>query len=503
MASKFQPPPEPLVERNPFRQIGPDSACPRLPLFADIRPRLPAPVLPEDSAWERLYWSAWESLWSCLNLPTPGSRLIGPFVQPAPETGIKMGLAAFAAQLSGYVPESTALIDLLDNFYARQHDNGFICRALDPADGDDCHLPYEPNSTGPALLAWAEWRRFRLSGDASRIATVFPALLAYHRWCRANRTWPNGLYWATGHSSGLTNQPRVPGGRHHHAHWSWVDATAQAALDAGLLERMALLLGEKELADEAAAERATLEQAFNATFWNEEQSFYQDAGPGGRFSPVKSIAAYWALLTEPLVSKANLTPFIQHLRDTWSFRTPTVLPSLAADDEAYNARTGNGWRGGVWPTLTYMVLRGLGLNEQHGLAHKLAVTHVDTVSQVFDATGHLWSHYAPEDVSPGEPAEPDSAGQTAAAVIAMLLENVIGVWVDWPLRQVTWRRHLERAQGYGVQGLPLGNEGTLDLTCVGQTVRIRSDAPLNLVLHNGTEVIQSAVPAGAFEIALD
>ena len=503
MASKFQPPPEPLVERNPFRQIGPDSACPRLPLFADIRPRLPAPVLPEDSAWERLYWSAWESLWSCLNLPTPGSRLIGPFVQPAPETGIKMGLAAFAAQLSGYVPESTALIDLLDNFYARQHDNGFICRALDPADGDDCHLPYEPNSTGPALLAWAEWRRFRLSGDASRIATVFPALLAYHRWCRANRTWPNGLYWATGHSSGLTNQPRVPGGRHHHAHWSWVDATAQAALDAGLLERMALLLGEKELADEAAAERATLEQAFNATFWNEEQSYYQDAGPGGRFSPVKSIAAYWALLTEPLVSKANLTPFIQHLRDTWSFRTPTVLPSLAADDEAYNARTGNGWRGGVWPTLTYMVLRGLGLNEQYGLAHKLAVTHVDTVSQVFDATGHLWSHYAPEDVSPGEPAEPDSAGQTAAAVIAMLLENVIGVWVDWPLRQVTWRRHLERAQGYGVQGLPLGNEGTLDLTCVGQTVRIRSDAPLNLVLHNGTEVIQSAVPAGAFEIALD
>ena len=503
MASKFQPPPEPLVERNPFRQIGPDSACPRLPLFADIRPRLPAPVLPEDSAWERLYWSAWESLWSCLNLPTPGSRLIGPFVQPAPETGIEMGLAAFAAQLSGYVPESMALIDLLDNFYARQHDNGFICRALDPADGDDCHLPYEPNSTGPALLAWAEWRRFRLSGDASRIATVFPALLAYHRWCRANRTWPNGLYWATGHSSGLTNQPRVPGGRHHHAHWSWVDATAQAALDAGLLERMALLLGEKELADEAAAERATLEQAFNATFWNEEQSFYQDAGPGGRFSPVKSIAAYWALLTEPLVSKANLTPFIQHLRDTWSFRTPTVLPSLAADDEAYNARTGNGWRGGVWPTLTYMVLRGLGLNEQYGLAHKLAVTHVDTVSQVFDATGRLWSHYAPEDVSPGEPAEPDSAGQTAAAVIAMLLENVIGVWVDWPLRQVTWRRHLERAQGYGVHGLPLGNEGTLDLTCVGQTVRIRSDAPLNLVLHNGTEVIQSAVPAGAFEIALD
>jgi len=502
MAPKYQPPPEPLVERNVFR-VRRDDARPPLPSFDDVRPRLPVPILPEDPAWERLYWSAWESLWACLSPPTPGSRLIGPFVQPAAGGAIEMGSAAFTAQLAGYVPGASALIDILDNFYARQHDDGFICRALDPSDGDECHLPFEPNGTGPALLAWAEWRRFRLSGNASRIAAVFPPLLAYHRWCRANRTWPNGLYWATGLSSGLANQPRVPGGRCHHAHWSWVDATAQAALDAALLERMALLLGEKELADEVAAERATLEQTFNAVFWNEEQSFYQDVGPDGRFSPVKSIAAYWALLADTLVPKARLTPFVQHLRDTWSFRTPVVLPSMAADDEAYNARTGNGWRGGVWPALTNMVLRGLRLNEQHGLAHKLAVIHVDAVSRLFDATGHLWTHYAPEDLSPGEPAETDNAGQTAAATIAMVLESVIGVWVDWPLRQVTWRRYLEREQGYGVRGLPLGDEGTLDLLTVGQTVRIRSDAPLNLVLHNGTEVIQSAVPAGAFEIDLD
>ncbi len=104
MAPKFQPPPEPLVERNPFRLIGQDASCPTPPPFADIRPRLPVPILPEDPAWEHLYWSAWESLWSCLSPPTPGSRLIGPFVRPAAETGIEMGFTAFAAQLSGYVP---------------------------------------------------------------------------------------------------------------------------------------------------------------------------------------------------------------------------------------------------------------------------------------------------------------------------------------------------------------------------------------------------------------
>ncbi len=501
MSHKLPPPPEPLVERNAFR-AGQGYAGSSLPSYDDVRPRLPVPVLPDDPAYERLYWSAWERVWASLCPPTPASPLVGPYLQPAAGAPIEMGAAPFVAQLAGYVPGATTLIELLDNFYARQHDDGFIGRALDPADGDDLHLPYEPNSTGPALLAWAEWRRFRLTGDAGRIPAVLPPLLAYHRWCRANRTWPNGLYWATGQSSGLANQPRVPGGRHHHAHWSWVDATAQASLDAALLERMAVLQGEQALADEMAAERRALAQTFNDTFWNEELSFYQDAGPDGRFSPVKSIAAYWALLDGQLIPKDRLTPFIQHLRDTWSFRTPYVLPSLAADDEAYNARTGNGWRGAIWPSLTYMVLRGLGLNEQYGLAHKLALTHVDAVSQLYETTGRLWTHYAPEDLGPGEPAAEDTTGQTAAAVIAMLLENVLGVWVDWPLRQVTWRRHWERDQ-YGVRGLPLGDEGTLDLLSEGSTVRLRSDAPLTLVLHNGTEIIQTAVPAGSFAISLD
>ena len=500
MTHGFQLPAEPLAERNPFR--GGDRPSPPLASFADVRPRLPVPVFPGEPAWEDLYWAAWERLWSCLRPPAPGSCLVAPYLLPAGGAPIETPTAVFAAQLAGYVPGATALIDLLDNFYARQHDTGFICRALDPADGGDFHQPYEPNSSGPALLAWAEWRRFRLTGDQSRIAAVFWPLLADHRWRRAHRTWPNGLYWTTGHASGLTNQPRVPGGRFHHGHWAWVDATAQAVLDASVLERMAVLLGEQELADEAAAERTALTRTFNAVLWNEESGFYQDAGPDGRFSDVRSLAAYWALLDSQLVPRARLTPFIQHLRDGWSFRTPNVLPSLAADSEAYNARNGNGWRGGVWPALTYMVLRGLGLNEQHVLAHKLALGHVEMVGRLFAATGQLWSVYAPEDPSPGEPAVED-AGQTAAAVIAMLLENVIGVWVDWPLRQVTWRRYLERHEGYGVRQLPLGDEGTLDLMSVGNVVRVRSDAPLTLALHNGAEVIRAAVPAGAFEISLD
>lgn len=494
-------PAEPLVEQNKYRQRGRIQS--RIPDFDEVRPRLPVPVFPEDPGWQKLYWSGWEYLWSRFRFPLDESSLVAAFTLPKPGGNIEMSTATLVTQLSGYIPGSFSLIDFLDNFYAVQHDDGFICRELDSETGADLLYPFEPNSTGPNLLSFAEWRHFRLTGDKERIAQVFWPLFAYHRWCRANRTWPNGLYWTTGYASSLINQPRVPNGSYHHQHWAWIDASAQACLDCSLLERMAVLLGEEELAAEVVAERESLHRTVNAAMWNPELSFYQDVGPNDRFSSVKSIAAYWSLLDDQLVPKERLTEFVQHLRDTWSFRVEHVLPSLSADSEAYNGRTGNGWRGAVWPSLTYMVLRGLRAVEHHSLAHKLALNHVDSVCRVFESTGHFWENYLPEMLGPAEPASIDQTGKTPSAIIAMILEDLLGLSVDWPLRQVTWRRYLEREQAYGVMNLPLGNEGTLDLMGDSETVRIRSDVPFTITVHQGQDVVQTAVPAGNFEFSME
>jgi hypothetical protein len=460
-------------------------------------------VLPEDAAWEQLYWMAWEALWQSLCKPPPESPLTAGYFVADPEANtLEMGDESFITQLSGYIPGPFNLIEILDNFYARQHDDGYICRALDVESGEDFHLPYEPNSSGPNLLAWAEWRHFRLTGEGERIADVFWPLLAHHRWCAANRTWPNGLYWTTAYSSGLVNQPRVPDGRYHHQHWAWIDASAQAAMNLALLERMAVLLGEEDCARELAAERAALVQKINTTMWSEESSFYQDVGPDGRFSPVRSIAAYWTLVDPQLVPQERLQLFVQHLRDAWSFNTGMALPSLAVDSDAYNGRTGNGWRGGVWSTLTYMVLRGLQIAEQPALASKLAVNHVDAVSRVFERTGRFWNNYMPEGIGPGEPAIVDESGRTPAAIIAMMLEDVLGISIDWPLRQVTWRRFLDRTEAYGLRNLPLGNEGSLDIIGTAEAIRVRTDTPVTLAVHDSQQVIQAAIPAGLSEISL-
>lgn len=501
MTRRSLSPAEPLVEQNRYRHRSRIQS--RIPDFDEVRPRLPIPVFPEDPCWERMYWAAWEYLWGRFRFPREGSSLVAGFTLPKPDGNIEMATATLVTQLSGYVPGPFSLIDFLDNFYAAQHDDGFICRELDSEAGADLFYPFDPNSTGPNLLAFAEWRHFRLTGDKERVAEVFWPLYAYHRWCRANRTWPNGLYWTTGYASTLINQARVPDGQYHHRHWVWIDASAQASLDCSLLERMAILLGEQKLAEEIVAEREILHHAINAEMWNRDLAFYQDVGPHGQFSKVESLAAYWTLLDGQLVPKERLTAFVQHLRDTDSFRAKHVLPSMAADSEAYDGQTDGGWRGGVWPSLTYMTLRGLKSTGHHSLAHELALNHVDTVSQVFEETHHFWESYLPEALGPAEPAAVDQTGKTPSAVIAMILEDILGIFIDWPLRQVTWRRFLEREQPYGVKNLPLGNEGVLDLVGDAETVRIRSDLPFTFTVYQGQDVVQAAVPAGETEFSLE
>ena len=178
------------------------------------------------------------------------------------------------------------------------------------------------------------------------------------------------------------------------------------------------------------------------------------------------------------------------------------MPTLSADSDAYNARTGNGWRGAVWPHLTYMVQRGLNVAQHFPLAHKLALNHVDMVSRVHTSTDKFWENYMSEDLGPAEPMTEDVSGLTPAAIIPMVLEFVLGFSVDWPLRQIIWRRSLSPEQVYGVRNLPLGNEGTIDLLSDEDTIQIRTDAPITLIIHDNKEIFQTAVPAGEFALSL-
>jgi hypothetical protein len=409
--------------------------------------------------------------------------------------------AAMLVQTGIYGRRAFDFMGTLNNLYAHQHEDGFICRAVNRHTGQDGHFPFDPNSTGPNILACAEWRYFRLTGDDSRIPDVFWLLLALHQWYRDNRTWPGGGYWATGVSSQMENQPRVPDSRDHHRHWTWVDATVQAALNCTCLAQMAAHLGEDDLAIALKDEHVQLVELINRQLWNEATQFYQDVSPDGRFSNIKSIGAYWALLDAGLAPEKRLSAFIQPLRESWAFNLPHRIPTISADSEAYNAETGNRWRGGVWPELNFMVLRGLRNVGQHALAHKIALNHLQTVHQVYQDTGYFWDNYAPETAAPGEAAR-KNALTACIAPIAMLLEDVIGLGVDWPHRRVYWDRRLDTGEAYGVRRYPLGNDGFLDMVGDSFQVALTTNVPFTLVIRDATQHMQTAVGAGANTIDL-
>lgn len=494
-------PAEPLVSQNKFRSESYIAAS--IPSFLQARTHLPEPVLPSLPEWVEMYWRAWELAWGHLRRPRPEGGLVANYLSSGGKPHIFMWDTAFMVQFGVYGRRAFDFVRSLDNFYARQHGDGFICREIDPETGKDCYHPFDPDSTGPNIFAWAEWRHYRATGDDQRIAQVFWPLLAYHHWLRANRSWQSGLYWATGKSSGMSNQPRVPESRHHHRHWSWVDASMQAALNCRMLEQMATLLQEQEQAQKLADEHGRLVETINKHLWSEEAAFYQDADRNGRFSPAKSIGAYWGLVDKTLVPEDRLTPFVQHLRDNWSFNLPHRIPSLSADSDGYNAQTGHYWRGAVWSQTNFMVLKGLRTIGRFKLAHEIALNHLANVSAVYTRTDTFWDNYAPETAAPGEPANPNFVGMTGLTPISMLLEDVIGLMVEWPLRRVVWDRRLDTDQPYGVRNYPLGDEGLLELVGDQQRVTVTTNVPFTLEMRDEEgQVVQTAVPAGVTEIDL-
>jgi hypothetical protein len=495
--------PSPYINKNAFR--GRSYELQPVPPFDQVKNYLPAPILPDHPTWERMYWRAWEMLWDNLQRPSSGSTLVSPYFNHATGGGPNMWATAFSVLMSLYARRAFSGIDALDNFYAAQHDDGFICREMDKQ-GHDCYYAHDPNSTGPNILAWAEWRYYRLTGDDSRLREAFWPLLDYSRWLQKNRTWPNGLYWTTGISSGMINQTRIAGqveeSMYHHCHWSWVDANMQAALNTWILGEIAVMLNEKELAASLSQEHLQLLQEINARMWNDSAAFYHDISPSGSFSPVKSIGAYWGLLAQGMVAKERQTAFIKHLMEPDSFKRPHRIPAQSADSPGYDAESGSQWRGGVWSPTNYMVLKGLRASGRHALAHEIAMNHLENVGRVFERTGTFWENYEPETAAPGHPAEADYVGWSGLSPINILLEDVTGIMVDCPQSRVIWDRRYNTNAFFGVRNYPIGKDGMMDLIGDKETVTITTSLPLTLVIQDEEINLQTAVPVGSTEIAL-
>jgi len=489
---------DPAVAENTFRGMEPEDRS--LPSFAESVHLLPEPFWPGHEDTIKCWWRTWELAFTRFRRPTRENGFIANFITTSFADCLFMWDSVFIIRFAGYGARVFNPQRTLDNLYAMQQQDGFISRQVREKDGGECFHRFDASSTGPNILPWGEWDYYEMTGDSGRLKMVFPVLVAYHRWLRTYRTWPDGSYWTTGWGSGMDNQPRNPGPRRewHHGWLSWVDATIQQAFSADILCRMGAELGRSADVADMAAEKKELAEFINGKMWDGKQAFYFDRDREGNRTSVKTIGAYWALLAG-LVPADRVEGFVAHLADPAEFCRPHRVPTLSADHPDYRRPAGGYWLGGVWPPTNYMVMRGLDLAGKGALAHEIALNHLENVVEVFRKTGTVWENYAPEEPGPGDPASGDFVGWGGVGPVAVFLEYVLGLRQHGRASRLLWDVRL--LEEHGVRRYPFGRDGLVDLRCASRAsagdkprVEISSSVPLELIVRwqGGEETIKCA-----------
>ena len=444
----------PLVASNKFL------ACRRRRGDADLRG---ARALLPEPFWDG-HASAIDCYWTGLGArvratcagPSRPSGFVANFIDTAFNDCLFMWDSASSSCSARYGARAFNFQRTLDNLYAKQHPDGFICREIGERTATDRFDRFDPLSTGPNVMAWAEWEYYRNFGDRERLARVFPVLLAYHQWLRAYRTWPDGTTGRRGWGCGMDNQPRCPTGPTRsdasaHGHMTWVDACLQQVLSARLLVRDGTRCSARGGATSPTCARrlARLEPVRQRDACGTSAiAFYYDRSRDGALNGVKTIGAYWALLAG-VVPPARLERVRRAPRRPARVQPPAPRAVAVGRPPGLRRRSGGYWRGGVWPPTNYMVLRGPDASVgRDALAHEIAVQPPGQRRRSLRADRHRLGELRARVRRAGRPrqAATSSAG-AACRPIAVLLEYVFGLRPDAPARRLLWDVRLTEAHG--------------------------------------------------------
>ncbi len=448
-----------LVTENSFRIAKPETIKPGT--YEKARKLLPSPYWEGHDKEIEMYWKAWQLAIGNICMPLDDSGFICSYISPAYNGNIFMWDDAFITMFCRYGKNFFPFQRTLDNFYAKQHPDGFICREI-RADGSDCFGRYDPVSTGPNILPWSEMVYLNQFGDTERLNRIFPVLSAYYKWLKLNRTWRNGTYWSSGWGTGMDNMPRVPGDYntiYSNGHMIWLDTCLQQIFMAKLLLKMGFYLERWQEIEEFEDDIKHLSEYINENMWNSKDHFLYDQYADGTLSKTKGIYAYWALHTDVL-PKERLDSLVNELNNPETFNRPHRIASLAANNPKYKTN-GRYWLGGVWAPTDYMVISGLIEKGYRKTAYEIAKNHYDNIFKVYQETGTFWEYYSPEKAEPGFLARKDFVGWTGLPPIAVLIEDIFGIRANVMDNKITIDINL--TDSYGITKYPYGKNGLISI----------------------------------------
>ncbi len=475
----------------------------------------PAGPLPEAHLWTedvpRPIWDGHDDALRCfahvfevtgrdyLRAPTEENGFTRNYVYTPFGSKVFMWGTCYITMYGRYAQHIFPFIDMLDNFYGAQHEDGFIPRSIHLETGAMDGDKHDLASMGGNLLAWAEWRNWEWAGDKARLEKVYPYLLAFHRWMRENRTWKDGSYFSNGLGCGMDNIPRVDTSRYnvysHHGYLAWLDVTLQQIWNAKCLLRMADVIGTDEGVAELEEESSRLAAFANDKMWDPKAGIYKDLDRDGRRIACSHVGTFWALLAG-IADEAKIDALERAAFDPKRFYAACGLASTSIDSKGFKADGGNYWQGGTWCIMDTMAVKGFERAGRPGTAHRLARHAVEAVAKVFADTGFIWESYHPCSVEPGRMGNGERVrrfvGFCGSVPAELLVENVIGIRCErtedgfglvWDVRL------LER---HGIENLVLADGTRVDLVCEARKsaeekprTTIRSSRPVRIEVRSG------------------
>ena len=101
-----------------------------LPVFSELKAKLPSPIYDQDSNMVKGYWKAWELAFKNFYEPTTENGFVSQYIDASFNANTFLWDGSFKTMFCNYANPLVPGISTLDNFYAKHHAKGEICREI-------------------------------------------------------------------------------------------------------------------------------------------------------------------------------------------------------------------------------------------------------------------------------------------------------------------------------------------------------------------------------------
>ncbi len=328
----------------------------------------------------------------------------------------------------------------VDNFYMRQESSGAIRYGYDKATGQALVDADNPHGLCPPLFAWVEYDLYHKIGQKKRVKEIVPILCNYFHWLDEVAFDESVGLYHTPLAATMMGDCLARAESHY-----LIDFNCQQALSAFYIAQLADILNDKELAFRFKKRYFMLKTKINSLMWDDESGFYYDLDKDGKQVLKKTIAGYWPMLAE-LPNEDRCELLVAHLGNEETFGSYNPFPTVAMNEPLFDP-LGNGHNGGVYPELTYMIIKGLEKYGRYELAREATARHLycilDRLHPESGQRGCFWDCYCAQSdavgtVGEGRQQDKDYVGMVALVTITLMIENIVGLRISLPRKTVDW-----------------------------------------------------------------